>query len=206
MGNGPSLIASDLEILSQKKEISFGCNQIFKIFDKTNWRPSNYVIADRATFEECKNHIPVEATVFIRNFMDKGLDSKEKVFWYNGFLENVEDTEPKFSTDIAKGTYSGRTVMYDMIQIAVYMGFEEIYLIGVDFSWGEDGRNAHFCSDYMESKNFLEEMSYSKKANQLAYIAAKKYADANGIRIYNATRGGHLEVFPRVSFDQIFNN
>lgn len=38
----------------------------------------------------------------------------------------------------------------------------------------------------------------------LAYKAARKYADAHGIKIYNATRGGKLEVFERVDFDSLF--
>ena len=37
----------------------------------------------------------------------------------------------------------------------------------------------------------------------LAYYAAKQYAEAHGIRIYNATRGGALDVFERVNFDEI---
>ena len=37
-----------------------------------------------------------------------------------------------------------------------------------------------------------------------AYKSAKKYADAHGIKIYNATRGGKLEVFERVDFDTLF--
>ena len=38
----------------------------------------------------------------------------------------------------------------------------------------------------------------------LAYKSAKKYADSHGIRIYNATRGGKLEVFERIDFDSLF--
>ena len=38
----------------------------------------------------------------------------------------------------------------------------------------------------------------------LTFLAAKRYADAHGIKIYNATRGGKLEVFPRVEFDSLF--
>ena len=37
-----------------------------------------------------------------------------------------------------------------------------------------------------------------------AHVAAKKYADEHDIKIYNATRGGKLEVFPRVDFDSLF--
>jgi hypothetical protein len=36
-----------------------------------------------------------------------------------------------------------------------------------------------------------------------AYRVAKKYADKHHIRIYNATRGGHLDVFDRVSIAEV---
>lgn len=37
-----------------------------------------------------------------------------------------------------------------MLQFAIYMGFKEVYLLGVDFSWGEHGENTHFCNDYVD--------------------------------------------------------
>ena len=37
-----------------------------------------------------------------------------------------------------------------------------------------------------------------------AYQKAKTYADTHNIKIYNATRGGKLEVFQRVEFDSLF--
>jgi len=33
------------------------------------------------------------------------------------------------------------------------------------------------------------------------FRSAKEYADSNSINIYNATRGGMLEIFDRVDFD-----
>ena len=36
-----------------------------------------------------------------------------------------------------------------------------------------------------------------------AYKVAKQYADDHNIKIYNATRGGKLEVFERVDLDDI---
>ena len=36
-----------------------------------------------------------------------------------------------------------------------------------------------------------------------AYISAEKYSREHGFRIFNATRGGKLEVFERVNFDTI---
>ena len=34
-------------------------------------------------------------------------------------------------------------------------------------------------------------------------MSAKKFYEGNGRKIYNATRGGKLEVFERVDFDDI---
>lgn len=38
----------------------------------------------------------------------------------------------KFSQNLVKGIYSTATVIYCMIQIAVWMGFTEIYIFGAD--------------------------------------------------------------------------
>lgn len=34
-------------------------------------------------------------------------------------------------------------------------------------------------------------------------MEAKQYADTHGVRIFNATRGGKLDVFERVDLDEI---
>ncbi len=39
VGNGPSLCAEDLQRIYKKKIPCFGSNRVFKIFDKTDWRP-----------------------------------------------------------------------------------------------------------------------------------------------------------------------
>ena len=39
----------------------------------------------------------------------------------------------------------------------------------------------------------------------LAYMSARNYAKEHGVKILNATRGGKLEVFPRVNFDKLMN-
>jgi len=35
---------------------------------------------------------------------------------------------------------------------------------------------------------------------------SRKYAEEKGIQIYNATRGGKLEIFNRVNLDELFEN
>ena len=79
------------------------------------------------------------------------------------------------------------------------MGFTEIYLLGVDCNYLMNSRNNHFVEDEKEDKE-----DHKVDSMLLNYKSAKNYADANGIKIFNATRGGALEVFERVNFDQLF--
>jgi len=41
---------------------------------------------------------------------------------------------------------------------------------------------------------------------EAAYSEARAYADLMGVEIYNATRGGRLEIFERADLDEIFIN
>jgi hypothetical protein len=62
-----------------------------------------------------------------------------------------------------------------------------------------------FSDKYLDGKELNKDYYPPSLDNQfLAYSAAKKFADENGIKIYNATRGGKLEVFERVDFDSLF--
>ena len=143
--------------------------------------------------------------------------------WYSGIkikwrtlfhLENCDfSKKPLFSEDIAKRIYNSRTVVYTAIQIAVYMGFKEIYLIGVDHHFHTSMNSKgeiivdHSAKDYFSDKyNEDKENLYipNTDLSTLSFIAAKEYADSHNVKIYNATRGGKLEVLPRVSFDSLW--
>lgn len=60
----------------------------------------------------------------------------------------------------------------------------------------------YFCEQYNQDTAQLYIPNTDKST--LTFLAAKKHCDARGIRVYNATRGGKLEVFPRVDFDTLF--
>lgn len=95
------------------------------------------------------------------------------------------------------------------------MGFEEIYLLGVDHSYRVtidiDGnvvtdlkQQDYFCDGY--DNDIRDVVIHDMGNNTRAYIDAKKYCEStNGrVKIFNATRGGKLEVFQRVDFDSLF--
>jgi hypothetical protein len=212
IGNGPSLKAEDLDKL--KNEITFAFNRIYYIFDKTDWRPTYYCSEDEKTIFPSKeeiNNLGIEHKFFPVNFpWDYKIKFKNSLYFI--FKFDNEKVEPRFSNDIVKGIYWGNTVAYTAIQLAIYMGIKEIYLLGVDHNFrkmindkGEividEKAKDYFTEKYNKDKEdlYIPNIEISTRA----FIAAKKYADNHSIKIYNSTRGGKLEVFERVDFDKI---
>lgn len=215
VGNGPSLKVEDLDVLREKRIITFAFNRVYHIFEKTKWKPTYYITQDEKMLLGCKKEVNlVEAQL---KFVPA-----EMRWYHNIHVTNAQEFHikthdvndyPNFSEDISKCIYNSKTVVYTAIQIAVYMGIKEIYLIGVDHhfhtSINDKGEliidptaKDYFCEGYNVDKEQLYVPNTDKST--LTYLAAKDYADLHDVKIYNATRGGKLEVFPRVDFDEIF--
>jgi len=212
---GPSLALDDLEKL--KGEISFSLNSCFKLFDKTQWRPNYYVFQDSVAYEMWKDqidHLDVPCVFFYNNLMiwnfgRDGIGFKSNEMYalalYIKKICSKYPTKIKFSTDIYKYIYTGGTTVISIIQIAVYMGFKEIYLLGADCDYtGPDLH--HPAVEYDE--DVLSKLDVSLLRNEgekmiYSYAQYKIYLDRLGVKVYNATRGGKLEIFPRVNLDEL---
>lgn len=199
IGNGPSLKKSDLDKLAENHIFTFGCNRIFEIYSDTEWRPNYYVAADGMIPNECMNeiknqHIPT----FMKHFI--GLNNSDIIHTYRYQEHDYDEVLPRFSEDITKCVYRSATILYDMIQIAAYMGFKEIYLLGVDCNYIPGSTN-----NYFNKSAEPDTITHRTDNMVLAYQSAQKYAETHHIKIYNATRGGMLEVFERVNFDSLFD-
>ncbi len=218
IGNGPSLRVEDLDVIYHAKAASFACNRIFRCYDKSMWRPDYYFITDgvgiRETFpdkavldfvsQNCKY-------IFSRSNGDlaKYANDIDNLILFKYVFSDSEE-EFDFSSDCAEKVYIGHTVTYVMLQMAVYMGFKEIYLLGMDHNFsiehcenGEIAKNAEVEDHSSILGSYMWGVADGIKTTR-TYEAAKKYADSHGIKIYNATRGGKLEVFERVDFDKLF--
>lgn len=204
IATGPSLTVSDLEKLHG--EITIGMNSICKIGEKTDWRPTYYGIQDMQVYKNLKSSIKLLDTS-INVFIDRTIANKEKVtgeniismpvYAMNHMIKPNADNF-KFSDDCYDVIYDGYTITYSLLQLAVYMGFKEIYLLGADCSYAKQGPQ-HFIETGVVDPN----AHIAGERMLRAYSVANEYADKNGIKIYNATRGGYLELFKRVSMDDI---
>lgn len=215
IGNGPSLKPLDLSVLHEKGEISFAFNRIFQIFPQTAWRPTYFISQDSlslSTSIKDINQIPSEAKFIpVESLWYDGIELEKAVYFH--LSKNNEDNYCLFSEDVSRVVYNSTTVAYTAIQFAVYMGFKDIYLLGVDhhFHTMRD-RTGKIHIDETAKDYFAEDYNKLRKGEWLpnvdcstmAFETARKYAELHDIKIYNATRGGKLEVFPRVDFDFLF--
>lgn len=214
LGNGPSLTIEDVETL--KGEITIASNRIYELFDKTEWRPTYYMAEDVDGIAEMIPHInntgvgscilPVAAKKYVSDFENTYFG-----YWTSGgFVVNrYNDNTSHISEDVSKYFSVGYTVTFSAIQFAIYAGIKEIYLIGIDFNYSvvadEHGKMKRLdgVTTYFDGKERTG--SYLNYYSTLyAYQHAKDYCDTHGIKIFNATRGGKLEVFNRVDFDSLW--
>lgn len=209
VATGPSLRVEDLDMLKTNNEVCISMNRIYNIFDKTDWRPDYFVIEDAKMIEDLAKEIAELKLDY------KFVAANPKCYWeqekaassikYNMIVQNYKNSMPGFSSNVENCVYNGRTVTYVCIQLAAYMGFKEIYLLGVDFNYSADlyAPENHF-QGYHNSNTAVRLNPIHPELMILAYEKAKQYAQLHGIKIYNATRGGKLEVFERVNIDEVF--
>ncbi|MCC8104668.1 MAG: DUF115 domain-containing protein [Clostridiales bacterium] len=225
IGNGPSLSPSDLERI--KNEITFAANRIYNIFPMTSWRPTYYVYVDKYTLPEdiktikenvkCEKFIISSGERYGRTEDDKiNYISYNAQFFLNSFSGKINNPK-SMSEDISKHVTRMRTVTANEIEIAMYMGFKEIYLLGVDHNYRyrleADGKihddptvESSYFQGMKDAKGNRNDGSLSimnVEGNEAAFRLCKKTAESKGVRIFNATRGGKLEIFERVDFDTI---
>jgi hypothetical protein len=98
------------------------------------------------------------------------------------------------------------------MQLAYFMGFDEVVLIGVDHSFKTKGTpnitvisegddEDHFASEYF-GKGFRWQLP-DLEASEIAYMKAKEAFEADGRKIIDATIDGKLTVFPKADYEQI---
>lgn len=210
IATGPSLNIDDVELL--ENEITFSLNSIFLIHDRTDWRSTYYVCTDTTHFMNMLklygdkiNTVCKEEKFFNisskKTAKDSGIQIDKAEYINISPINRLTDNGSnkfKFTTNVEKGIYSAGTVTNIAIIIAVYMGIRDIYLIGVDCDYS--GKKKHVAKDFNDKaeKDPIIETRMKNGFRLIAPILKKR-----GINVYNATRGGKLEDFKRVDFDNI---
>ncbi len=221
IGNGPSLNRTDLWPL--RNEITFGFNGIYHLTRSCGFAPTYYLVEDNHVIEDNLDEIrsaTSEHCFFPSRYQDV-LDGRPdtanffRTDWQFYWRNTPHYGNPRFSHDVSDVIYVGQTVTYLSLQLAAYMGFSEIHLIGMDFDYDvpvdvevdgysitSDGADAnHFHPDYFGPGKKWHLPQLDRVA--LNYTNARKEIEGLGRTITNATVGGKLEIFDRMDFGSL---
>lgn len=214
IGNGPSIADTDLTPLAD--EVTIGTNSIFLNRDAMGFDVTHYVVEDYLVAEDRADDIAriENSTKWFGNYLKYTLPGDDRTLWMNVSVDYRESPDwPWFSRDLSRIAYVGGTVTYLCIQLAYYLGAGEVVLVGVDHSYVVDDDEPvegntitstqddvnHFHPDYFGAGKRWHLPRVDRM--ERAYIRARKVFEEDGRRVLNATKGGRLEVFPRVDYD-----
>jgi len=206
VGNGPSLKKTDLSLL--KKEYTFGLNRIYLMFEDLGFPTSFLVSTNELVLGQCYKDFNKIRTIKFIGWKGRNRIKMDKETMFIRTLARQH-----FSKDVAKGVWEGATVTYVAMQIAYYLGFKKVILVGVDHSFKTKGRphkevvsrgndTDHFSPDYF-GKGFRWHLADLNTA-EYAYRKAKGVFQKDNREIIDATIGGKLKVFKKVEFKSFF--
>ncbi len=211
LGNGPSLARTNLSLLTE--EYVFGLNRIYLHSDFLSLKKLFYVSVNSLLIDQCYKEI-------------NQINKPKFLSWYkrNLFVESINPIYyirdpyltifPRFSSVPYFVSWEGATVTYVALQIAYYLGFSQVILLGVDHNFATKGEPHkkviskgqdmdHFSKDYF-GKGFVWQLPDLDKS-EYSYLLAKNKFEKHGRKIVDATIDGKLTIFDKIDFTVLFN-
>lgn len=209
LANGPSLSRMDLGQLKQQKTI--GMNRIYLNFQAMGFQTTYHIAINELVLQQFGSEIASLTMPKFINWNCRGLLPKEKMPHYLRFSLGLSD---KFESDITRQLSSGGTVTFAALQLAYFMGFARVILVGLDHRFATAGTpnqvqardetkdESHFHPAYFPpgSRWQLPDLHRS----ELAYALARQAFEADGRQILDATIDGACPVFEKAEFSSLF--
>ena len=218
VGAGPSINKTELHLLKNEYTICF--NRINLLFERLNWRPEFFMVTDDLKIKEIHDEInkrilPVVKLAFFPDLHPSNVNFKKYIKSHDNVLWLNTD-KPEYSLDLPNIGIN-KTVTNGALQIMAYLGFDEIYMIGVDMSFANRNVEKINKRDWVSKKDDDSnhfDPRYDGKGikyrnptldDMLHYCdMGKEFFDKHGIKVFNATIGGNLNSYPRVNFESLF--
>jgi hypothetical protein len=224
IGNGPSLNKTKLYYLKNEYTLCF--NRFMMMTERLNWSPDFYMITDNLVLSDMVDEIePVIKTVKSSFFPDihfRGTHFRKKIKDNNNLYWLRQIHGQGFSTDLPD-VYMGGSVIYEGFQVLRYLGFDEIYFIGVDMNFKIhdtakeiNGKQTDIVSEKDDDPNHFDPRYFGKnrkyhqpKDHVIAFIMKNlKYlsevSERENMNIINAGIDSNVDYFPRKEFDDLF--
>ena len=207
VANGPSLNRMELSFL--RHEITMGLNKIYLGFREFGFYPRYYAAVNSKVIAQSANEInQLNCVKFIAEHSGALVPE-------SGLVYHVETISPpaRFCHDITRGVHEGWTVTYAALQIAYYLGFTEVILIGLDHRYDFTGLpneahrldgpdTNHFNIDYFGGGQTWDnpDLAHAEES----YRIARSEFEKAGRRIIDATVDGASVAFEKADYRQLF--
>ena len=208
VGNGPSLNKTNMKLL--KNEYTIGLNRIYLNYENMEFEPTFYCVTNPNVIEQFAQEVDkVNSIKFIRKESKNLIKNR----WNTFFVDRLLDRD--FNQNFESLEWcEGWTVTYCAMQVAFYLGFKTVILIGVDHYYKETGvpdklvtanvnDSNHFHPDYF-GKGTKWQYPDLEQSERFYKIAKKVYME-NGRMLLDATIGGKLKLFPKVDYLSLFD-
>lgn len=200
--NGLSLNQMDLSFL--RRQVCIGLNKIFLGIRTFKFYPRYYVAVNQKVIAQSASEIRALNAVKFIGSKGHSIVAEDALT----FHVNTSSPPGRFSKDLAQGAHEGWTVTHVALQVAYYLGFHKVVIIGMDHRYAFSGPANqasllqgpdpnHFSPAYFSGQQWdnpdLEESEES-------YRIAKEVFQADGREILDATVNGACRVFPKVDY------
>jgi len=234
LGSGPSIKKEDLKPL--KNEIVFALNNFYvhedfaeimsgdveKYYMTAPIHPPQTEEEWKAWFEDMESHMPKNINMLfglnaydgnIKYIFEKyGIFKEHKINWYfvgvnTGEYYNFNQKD----IDLINMVWSANTVSIYTLIVAIYMGFDEIYLLGMDHNYMcKSESDWRFYKEAIHQKDEVKRSMNGKSHVQDDFIAGGKIfehyqilKDNHEIKIYNCSSSSLLDIFKYKTLGEI---
>lgn len=106
-----------------------------------------------------------------------------------------------WSRDIEKGHFGGRTVVFGALQILRYIGFNKLFIVGMDLNYQEKMPRFYETRENMRPSRIEK---YYKNYILPSFEIAKAVAREDDFQIYNISSNSKLpeDVIPKIDFEE----
>jgi hypothetical protein len=202
LGNGPSLGGMDLSPL--RGEVTFGLNRVYLLFEKLGFPTTYLVTVNQLVIEQAIDEILGAGRPTFMSWHSRKYVSDQSL---PVFLPTSRARE--FARDPAKAIWEGATVTYVALQLAFYMGYDPVILVGVDHSFTTKGPAHKEVTSAGDDPNHFDPRYFGKgfrwqlpdlDTSEVAYRMARVAYESAGRTVLDATVGGKLTVFRKADY------
>ena len=206
MCNGPSLGMVDFSLL--RGEIVMGLNKIYLGLERFRVNLRYYVAINDLVIEQSASEIQsLNCIKFIKaGSTARGI--KESALTYL----ILSRSEERFHEDLCHGFCQGYTVTFAALQIAYFMGFSSVVIVGMDHRYYFDGLPNERCELAGEDPNHFDPRYFSGKTwnnpdlvnSERFYTMAREAFESRGRYIVDCTVNGACNVFQKGCIEEVF--